>query len=151
MPLIQHSIHIDAPIEKVYQAITHSEGIRAWWTMDADLEEIKGGKGVFRFQYHEKVETQVKILNLEFPSLVLWLVEKSFRLEQEGTEIRFDLRKEGKKTQVEFSQNGFHQMDETFHLMEKGWSYYLVSLKLYIETGKGAPSPFLDFSIMNKV
>jgi uncharacterized protein YndB with AHSA1/START domain len=37
MPDIMHLVKINASPERVYQALTTPEGIRNWWTRDADL------------------------------------------------------------------------------------------------------------------
>jgi uncharacterized protein YndB with AHSA1/START domain len=145
---IRHLLPIAANPERVYQALTTAEDIRHWWTDNADLEPGVGGKGVFRFHYGQTVETTVQIINLQYPVLVSWAVLDSFRPEQNDTIITFELRPDGKDTLLHFSQNGFAASDETHALMTTGWAYYLVSLKQYLETGKGAPSPYVDFSIM---
>ena len=134
----------------VFDALTTATGIRGWWTDNADLDEIVGGKGVFRFHYGNTVETIVHIVNLQEPILVAWEVLTSFRPEQNGTLITFELRPGRDGTVLNFSQTGFIEEDETYAMMSTGWAYYLVSLKQYLETGQGAPSPFIDFSIMNR-
>ena len=145
---IRHDVKIQADQQKIYAALTTAAGIRSWWTDNADLDEHIGGTGIFRFHYDRTVETIVRIVGLQQPVLVCWAVTSSFRPEQDGTIIRFELRPDGGGTQVDFSQTGFARADETFDLMTRGWAYYLVSLKRYLETGKGAPSPHVDFSIM---
>jgi len=145
---IRHQVEIKTDQEKTYAALTTAEGIRSWWTDNADLDEQVGGAGIFRFHYDQTVETVVRIADLQAPALVCWAVTSSFRPEQDGTVIRFELCREGSGTLVDFSHTGFERADETFELMNKGWAYYLVSLKRYLETGKGAPSPHVDFSIM---
>lgn len=149
MPNIEHSIHISAPPTLVYPALASVAGIRSWWTVDADLDQTVGGNGIFRFNYNGTVETVVLILDLQPPEKVSWKVERSFRPEQDGTTINFTLLPEHDGTHLLFSQTGYAKIDETFALMTKGWAYYLVSLQRYLETGKGAPSPNLDFSIMD--
>ena len=146
---IDHSIQIAVPANKVYEALTTATGIRSWWTVDADLDQTIGGKGIFRFNYNGIVETVVHILVLQPPEQVTWKVAHSFRPEQDGTLINFTLRPEQDGTCLSLSQEGYAKKDETFALMSKGWAYYFVSLKRYLETGRGAPSPNLDFSIMN--
>lgn len=147
---IHHTIEILALPSRVYEALTTAGGIRGWWTEDADLEEVIDGKGVFRFDYSGTVETIVRIISLEANRLVQWQVETSFRPEQNGTIISFSLLQEAKITRVVFMQIGYSKADKTFDLMTTGWAYYLVSLKRLLEAGKGAPSPHLDFTIMDR-
>lgn len=147
---IRHLLKIAAEPHRVYQALTTASGIREWWTDNADLDEQVGGKGVFRFAYGQTVETVVQLINLQEPVLVTWAVLNSFRPEQDGTIINFELRPDGNGTLLHFSQSGYAQADDTYALMNTGWAYYLVSLKQYLETGKGAPSPNVDFSILTQ-
>lgn len=148
MAEITHQISFQASIQDTYAALTTPEGIRAWWTRDADLAADVGGLGIFRFTYDGPVETVVRVLNLQEPVLVEWAVERSFRPEQNRTIITFMLCPQCEETSLEFSQTGFDAADETFQLLTKGWAYYLASLKRYLELGQGAPSPDLDWTIL---
>jgi hypothetical protein len=47
---------------------------------------------------------------------------------------------------LSFAHRNFKQADEVYALTTMGWGYYLVSLQQYLETGKGAPSPDIDFA-----
>ncbi|MES2110804.1 MAG: SRPBCC domain-containing protein [Bacteroidota bacterium] len=146
---IQHTVSIKAAAAGIYSALTTAEGIRQWWTEDVYLEEMVGGEGIFRFNYGKTVETVVRIIDLQERAHVAWEVVHSFRPEQDGTVISFSLSRHGDETILDLNQTGYIARDETFGLMNKGWAYYMVSLKRYLELGKGAPSPHLDFSIMD--
>lgn len=143
---IKHLLSINASVAQIHVALTTATGIRNWWTDNADLDETRG---IFRFHYGQTVETTVKVVLLK-DALISWKVMTSFRPEQIGTSISFALQAKGDTTLLHFSQSGFEQEDDIFALMNMGWAYYLVSLKQYLETGKGAPSPHVDFSIIVK-
>ena len=146
MPDIMHLINLRVSPKRVHQALTTPEGIRNWWTRDADLDSKIGGTGEFRFYYEGQRVTKVRVDELEPPVRVVWKVISSFRPEWEETTITFDLRVEGSDTVLSFAHRGFKQADEVYALTTTGWGYYLVSLQQYVETGKGAPSPDLDFA-----
>jgi len=147
MAEIMHFVKIQAPVERVYQAIATAEGIRNWWTRDADLDETVGGAGEFRFlNYGPGFVTRVRIEDLVPPERVAWSVVESFRPEWRGTSIAFDLRPDGDATILLFSHRGFAQADERYAQTTTGWGYYLVSLQQYLQTGEGAPSPDVDFA-----
>ncbi|WP_263351194.1 SRPBCC family protein [Acidicapsa acidisoli] len=150
MPDILHLIKIHAPIERVYQAITTAEGIRNWWTREADLDESIGGRGEFRFSAYgtNQHATRVSIEELISPTHVEWKTISSFRPEWSETSISFDLRPEGSTTVLLFAHRDFAQADEIYALTTTGWAYYLVSLQQYLESGQGAPSPDIDFARM---
>jgi hypothetical protein len=43
---------------------------------------------------------------------------------------------------LSFAHRGFAQADEGYARVTTGWGYYLVSLQLYLETGKGDGEPW---------
>lgn len=149
MPDIMHLVRINTSPERVYQAITTAEGIRNWWTRDADLESMIGGTGEFRFpKYGSGAAATATIDDLQPPTLVCWKMASSFHPQWSGTTISFDLRADGNVTVLLFAHRGFLDSDEAYALFTTGWGYYLVSLQQYLETGKGAPSPDIDFARM---
>jgi len=144
---ILHFIKVKAEPARVCEALTTPEGIRSWWTRDADLEQRVGGVGGFRFFSPER-ETRVIIETLEPPSRVGWKVTGSFLPNWIGTRIGFDARADDVGAALSFAHRGFAQADEAYAAVNTGWAYYLVSLQQYLETGAGAPSPDLDFRRM---
>lgn len=95
MPDIMHLVRIHAPPERVYQALTTEEGIRNWWTRDAELDARIGGTGEFRF-YEGKGVTKVRVDALEKPVRVGWTtISANAPGGWDGTTINFDLRAEG--------------------------------------------------------
>ncbi len=149
MPDILHFIRIQAAQESVYSALTTAEGVRNWWTRDADLEDSVGGLGEFRFlTYGPGYVTRVEITELVPATRVAWRILSSFRTEWSGTTIDFTLREENGSTILLFAHRNFAEADERYAQVNTGWAYYLVSLQQYLETGKGAPSPDVDFTRM---
>jgi uncharacterized protein YndB with AHSA1/START domain len=145
MPDVMHFNRIHASPERVYQALTTAEGIRNWWTRDADLDSKIEGTGEFRF-YHGKSVSKMRVDELKPLVRVGWKTVSLFRSEWDGTRITFDTRAEGSKTVLSFAHCGFKQTDEVCALTTTGWGYYLVSLQQYRGTGKGAPHPDIDFA-----
>jgi uncharacterized protein YndB with AHSA1/START domain len=129
---IMHLVTIAAPPERVYEALTTTEGITKWWTRDADLDATAGGTGTFRFHDGNDVTT-VTVKELEPPLHVLWKTTSSFRPEWEGTTIVFDLRAEKGNTVLAFAHRGFEAADERYAVTTTGWGVYLQHLKEYLE------------------
>jgi uncharacterized protein YndB with AHSA1/START domain len=146
MPDILHLIKISSTPERVYHALTTPEGVREWWTRDADLDSMAGGMGEFRF-YKGHGVTKVRIDELKPPARVAWMVlSANAPGGWNGTTITFDLRAEGGATVLLFAHRGFEQANEGYALVNMGWAYFLVSLRQYLEMGKGAPHPNVDFA-----
>ena len=145
MPDILHLLKIQALPERVYQALTTAQGIRDWWTRDADLDSQIGGAGEFRF-YQGRVVATVKIDELEPPARVAWMTVACSLPSWDGTKITFDLRRDGSDTVIRFAHRGFEQAGDDYASTTTGWGYYLLSLRRYLETGEGAPHPNDDFA-----
>lgn len=137
MPEIMHGLKINAPAEKIYQAITTADGIRHWWTSDAELEAKLGGTGEFGF-FGRRLVAKVKIAALTPPTQVKWQVTNAA---WPGDAIEFDLRQEQTFTRLHFAHRGFAQADQRYASATTRWGFYLLSLKQYVETGKGTPNP----------
>ena len=137
MPDILHSLKIKAAPDKVYQAIATAEGIRNWWTRDAVLESRPGGTGEFGF-YGRRFIAKVVIDQLEPAQRVAWKVTNAA---WDGDTIVFEIRPEAAGARLSFSHRGFAEADPRYASATTRWGCYLLSLKTYLEAGKGSPNP----------
>ena len=137
MPDILHGLKIKASPVQTYQAIATAEGIRNWWTRDAMLESVPGGSGEFGF-YGRRFIAQVTIEKLEPPQRVAWKVKNAA---WDGDSIVFEIRPEGAGARLSFFHRGFREADQRYASATTRWGSYLLSLKNYLETGKGSPNP----------
>jgi uncharacterized protein YndB with AHSA1/START domain len=143
-----HLILIQAPLERVYAAITTAEGVRNWWTRDAVLGFKVGETGEFGFNGHSFV-AKVRVSELRPPVRVGWNLT-SGAPGWEGTTVTFDLHSQEDDTVVAFAHRGFKQADQGYATATTRWGAYLVSLKQYLETGKGAPNPDDAFAVRGR-
>jgi uncharacterized protein YndB with AHSA1/START domain len=140
MPEIMHLIKIRAAQDTVYQAISTVEGIRKWWTNDAALDSRVGGVGEFGF-YGHRMAIKVKVVELDPPEHVAWDAVSSTGGGFDGTTISFDLKSEDDITSLLFAHRGFTAGANNIASATTRWGFYLLSLKRYVETGKGTPNP----------
>lgn len=148
MPDIMHFLRIQADPARVFGAIATADGVRNWWTRDADLDERAGGEGKFRF-YGGKTATRVRVDTLTPPESVGWTVtESNAPGGWPGTTIRFDLTPDAGGTVLRFAHRGYAEANDGYAIVTTGWAYFLVSLRRYAETGQGAPAPDVDFMRM---
>ena len=140
MPEIMHLIKIRAAQDNAYQAVSTAEGIRNWWTRDAALDPRVGGAGEFGF-YGHRMAIKVKVAELTPPEHVAWDDVSSTNGFFDGTTISFDLKSEEGITSVLFAHRGFKAGDNNIASATTRWGFYLLSLKRYLETGKGTPNP----------
>jgi uncharacterized protein YndB with AHSA1/START domain len=137
MPDIMHTLKIQTLPDRAYQAITTAERIRNWWTRDASLDPEVGGCGEFGF-YDRRLVVKVLIDELEPQARVKWRVTNSA---WPGNVVEFELKPESKHTRLTFVHRGFAEADQRYASATTRWGSYLLSLKQYLETGKGAPNP----------
>ena len=133
---IKHYLLIKASPEKVYTALTTTEGLKGWWTSEAKAEEFVGGIAEFIFgeQYHNKM----KITNLLNSTKVEWKCLEGDK-EWIGTTFLFDLEEKDGSTILRFSHNNWKEETDFFASCNYHWGYYMSSLAKYCETGKGTP------------
>jgi uncharacterized protein YndB with AHSA1/START domain len=134
---IMHLIKIHASSERVYQAITTADGIRQWWTRDAAIEAKVGGAGEFGFN-GKRFVAKVTIEELNPTTRVRWKVVNAA---WDGKDIEFALKADRNDTTLVFAHRGFSRADEGYASATTRWSVYLLSLKRYLQTGKGTPNP----------
>ncbi len=140
----QCEVNIDAPIQKVYEAI--AENVRDWWTRDYETELAKiETKFTVRFG-----ETFAIMQNEELTPYkkIVWKCIEQHHVnetlsktdEWNNTKITFELKDNESGTKLNFLHDGLTPNLECFEICQNGWDYYIkTSLKNYIETGNGYP------------
>jgi uncharacterized protein YndB with AHSA1/START domain len=134
---IMHLIKIHASSERAYKAITMADGICQWWTRDAAIEPKVGAAGEFGFN-GKRFVAKVTVEELDPVTRVRWKVANSA---WQANDIEFNLRADGNDTILLFAHRGFPRADEGFASATTRWGFYLLSLKRYLQTGKGTPNP----------
>jgi uncharacterized protein YndB with AHSA1/START domain len=147
---IIHRIGIRATAEKVYEALSTIQGLAHWWTENVEGNEQIGGKIRFTFQEKNgevKGTMVMEVISLDSPKEVKWRCKEGPD-EWIGTDITFQLSPVVNQTILIFGHRNWHEAVEfTAHCSMK-WAVFLLSLREYVETGKGRPSPH-DLKIDN--
>jgi uncharacterized protein YndB with AHSA1/START domain len=134
---VMHLNKIHVSSERVYEAITTAGGLRQWWTRDAVIEPKVGAAGEFGFN-GKRFVAKVTVEELNPGTRVRWKVTNSA---WPGNDIEFNLKTEGKDTTLLFVHRGFPRANEALASATTRWGFYLLSLKRYLETGRGTPNP----------
>ena len=128
---IQHLLHINAPIDKVFTALSSIEELKLWYTTEVqgssklnEIIEFKFG-GV---DFHTKV---IELVTNE--KIVMECVATSLPLV--GQKVTYELDQNDEKTRVRFSQDGFDELDDFYANMNFSASKYLESLRQYCQNG----------------
>ena len=147
---IIHRIGIKSSPGKVYKALSTIEGLSNWWTEEVNGTEEIGGKIEFVFltetgEVKGKMVMEVKELNPK--ENVRWTCVDG-PAEWIGTDITFEFSQQDDQTIIIFGHRNWREAVEfTAHCSMK-WAVFLLSLREYVETGKGKPSPH-DLKIDN--
>jgi hypothetical protein len=144
---LTHTIVVDQSPAEVYAAINN---VRLWWSLDITGATDTLG-GVFEFRYNDMHITTQRISELVPERKVVWHVIMSQlnfvadKTEWNGTDIVFDIKPRGGKTELVFTHVGLHPGVECYEMCNKGWSFYIrESLRDLISTGKGQPNARRD-------
>ena len=141
---IIHRVGIKAPAAKVYNAVATVDGVAGWWTKETTGESKVGGVITVRFRDHgaetEKGRMDLDVVRLNPGKEVHWRVSAG-PPEWIGTDVTFTLAQEGEYTVLLFGHRNWREAVEfTAHCSMK-WATFLLSLREYVETGQGKPSP----------
>ena len=135
---ILHRVGVEATPERVFEALTTTDGLAGWWTTDTHGDGDVGG--VLQFRFGEKGGFDMNVRELDHGKHVLWEVVDGPE-EWIGTHVDWELRHENERTTVLFRHLGWREPVEFMHHCSTKWATYLMSLKSLVETGTGAPSP----------
>lgn len=136
MAAIKHLLVINSSPEKIYSAITTKEGVANWWTEETEVGNRIGDINIFDFdnRYHN----EMKILSLITNKKVEWECLEGDK-EWIGTKLIFEIEEKDKSSVLKFTHGNWIEETEFFASCNYQWGYYMRSLKLYCETGKGNP------------
>ncbi len=141
MPDIIHRIGVAAPPARVYRAIATRSGLINWWTWHVAGEPAPGAVIRFRFQ---DGSADMEMLELLPDRRVRWRCVAGPE-DWVGTEISFDLGAGGaagsRETVVHFAHQGWREAGEYMAHCNTKWAYFLLSLKAWVEDGRGTPYP----------
>ena len=131
-----HNFPIEASAEKVFEAISLSEGLDKWWTKGSAVNPFPGGLYTLDFGpgyiWKAVVSEYVKAKVFELKMTEAdddWL----------GTVIGFNLIDHQDKTEVNFYHTGWPQKNEHFKISSYCWAMYLRILKRNLEFGESVP------------
>jgi len=140
MPDIRHRVAISAPLESVYEAVATTEGISEWWTRNGVRGESSEGSKLEFFFGQPNPAAVMEVARLDPSGHVSWNCVDGAD-EWVGTKLTFDLNHKDDETVVLFTHADWREPVEFMAHCSARWAYFLLSLKSYLEAGKGTPFP----------
>jgi uncharacterized protein YndB with AHSA1/START domain len=133
-------IELAAPIDTVYDAIATPDGVRGWWTPDADIATEVGGVSQVRFGAGGW--TDLRVDRLDRPYRIEWTCVaqdvSGFTPNDEwvGTRISFELSEVEGGTRLDLTHYGLAPLD-CIEMCEAGWRRHAgEDLKKLVERGE---------------
>lgn len=140
---IIHRIGISSPASRVYAAFTSVSGLAQWWTEDTTGRAAVGSTITFTFRKgtgEEIGKMVMEVLEQNADRNVRWKCVDG-PPDWIGTEITADLSVQDGKTILLFGHRNWREATESTAHCSMKCAVFLLSLREYIETGTGRPSP----------
>jgi uncharacterized protein YndB with AHSA1/START domain len=131
---IKHLFHINAPAEKVFNALTTIDGLAGWWTVKTSGDAAVGG--VIEFSFGDFGGPHMKVTECKPNELVTWECVGGAD-GWVGHIFTFQLDSNENKTRVRFEQSGWDETEDFYASCCFSWARYMESLRQLCQTGKG--------------
>jgi hypothetical protein len=130
--------------DEVFKAVTH---VRGWWSEEIEGDTDKLG-AVFYYHYQDVHRCSFKITEFVPGKKVVWHVLANYfnfvkdKTEWTGTDVVFEITRQGDKTAIYFTHVGLVPAYECYDVCSNAWGSYITrSLRDLITIGKGQPNP----------
>jgi hypothetical protein len=138
------TIELKATAEKTYEALVHQ--IPLWWSELFIGESAKTGD-IFTVRFGDHIHKTIRIKEAIPHSRVIWSVEDSLiaipelknQTEWIGTTVVWEMEQKEKSSLLQLTHVGLNPTVECYTICSGGWNQFIGSLKLFLETGTGAP------------
>jgi len=137
MKTILHTMDTKAPPGAVFSALSSENGLAGWWTTRVSANAQVGGQ--IQLQFGGGFDPVMQIAALESPSLVEWGCVGGHD-PWLGSRIQFQIAPTRDGSRILLRQEYVQELpDEEYGRYNYNWGYYLESLRLLVETGRGKP------------
>jgi uncharacterized protein YndB with AHSA1/START domain len=140
---LMHQVEIQAPPDKVYRAVATEDGVRSFWTRDADVPSEVGGRARFGFAT-APMDLELRVDELEPGSRVVWSCVGDWAY-WKGTTMTWEIEpSDGGGSRLMFRHDRWPEdhPEGDFASVNFVWGQVVGRLKAYAETGQ--PQPFFD-------
>lgn len=140
---IIHRVGVKAPVAKVFGALASIDGLSNWWTRETSGGTEPGQVIEFKFRNDDgsiKGEMHMQVTKIESANAVHWRCQ-SGPPDWIGTSLTFELKQEGEYTILLFGHRNWESASESMAHCSTKWATFLLSLRDYVEKGRGKPAP----------
>ena len=143
---IEKTIDLDAPIDRVWRALTDHEEFGAWFRVKLDGPFVPGEVATGRITYpgYEHFKWEARIQAMEAPRLFSftwrpYAIDPDVDYSAETpTLVEFRLEPLGDGTRLSVIESGFdavpsHRREEAFRMNDRGWATQVQNIKAHVE------------------
>jgi uncharacterized protein YndB with AHSA1/START domain len=136
MPDIFQDFPIQAPIERVYQAVSAPQGLDRWWTQKSAGAPVAGAEYELGFgpEYEWRAKVTRCVPDSEF-ELQIVRADPDWT----GSYVGFRLERTSGGTMVHFYHKGWPSANAHYRVSCHCWALYLRILRRYLEHGEFVP------------
>lgn len=140
MKTIQHELHINAPVARVYDAIATADGISSWWDPQTPKQTDRG----LVLEHNPGPEhgiVQLRVVDRVPNKRIEWECVSRHPASSPasawtGTHFIFELSGDDGATDVDFRQTGYDEHSAFFNANRDAWAGVLQNLKRVVESSR---------------
>lgn len=133
MPDIYLDLPVMAPPPRVFQALTSSQGLDAWWTLKSQGKPTLNE--TYQLFFGKEYDWRAKVIRCIFADtfeLQMTAADNDWM----NTIVGFHLEPRDGATWLSFYHTGWPELNEHFRSSAQCWAQYLRLLKRYVEKGE---------------
>jgi uncharacterized protein YndB with AHSA1/START domain len=131
---ILQDLPINAPIDRVFQAVCTPQGLDSWWTKRSEGKPSQGAE--YQLWFGPEYDWRAKVIRC-VPNTEFELEIDRADSDWVGTRVGFRLEDRGAGiTWVRFSHKGWPNANEHYRISSNCWALYLRILRRYLEHGE---------------
>lgn len=138
---IYHDLRINAPIEKVFEAVSEPDLLVNWWPLKCVGEPKIGAE--YNFYFTPEYDWYGKVIE-NIPNRKFAVEMTKSDLDWHSTIFRFEMNEENGTMYLQFAHLGWPECNAHYRIASFCWAMLLKGLKDYLE--KGIIVPFEERS-----
>lgn len=137
-PEFVYVIYIEAPVQKVWEALTQGEHTKRYWSRYVQSDWNPGSRVEFLRADRSKLSHDGEVLEIDPPHRLVMTFDVSAEgLVEKPSRVTYELEALPGETKLTVIHEGFPPDSKVLPGISKGWPAILSSLKTYLE--RGAP------------
>ena len=133
---ILHDLPINAPLERVFHAVSMPEGLDTWWTKRSAGQPREGAE--YELWFGPEHDWRARVTRCR-PDTEFELEMTRADSDWVGTRVGLRLERRGAFTWVRFHHTGWPSPNEHYRISCNCWAMYLRVLRRSLEHGESVP------------